>query len=76
MLTAKACPLCADIGIESKPRVGFFVGMYQIFAVCECTRCESSVMNAIDIKKRPAFIPAEDADMVLEKTIREWNKRL
>ena len=44
MLKAKDCPLCADIGVESKPRVGLFFGMYQIFAVCECTKCENAVI--------------------------------
>lgn len=77
MLKAKDCPLCADIGVESKPRVGLHLGMYQIFAVCECPKCENSVIHDIGVGRgRPKFIDAEQIDMMLEKAVREWNKRV
>ncbi len=76
MLKAKDCPLCADIGVESKPRIGLFFGMYQVFAVCECPNCENSVCYDIETdKRRPKFIDHEKMDMMLEKAIREWNRR-
>ena len=76
MLKAKDCPLCADIGVESKPRVGLFFGMYQVFAVCECTKCENAVIFDVGVEAgRPKFVDGERIDMMLEKAVREWNKR-
>lgn len=69
MLKINDCPSC-----RGKARVGLFFGMYQVFAVCECTNCDTSVIHALKVEQgRPKFIEQEKIDLELERVAREWN---
>lgn len=72
----KNCPICEELGIESEPRVGLFFGLYQVFAVCECQRCDNSIILNVGVEPgRPKFISKKKIDDKIEEAIREWNKR-
>lgn len=73
MIKLKPCPYCADIGVESFPRVGIVYGMYGLIATCECPNCENQTWSAID---HAHFMPEEVIDQALEKAKREWNNRV
>jgi hypothetical protein len=48
--------------------------MFQVFAVCECTNCDTSVIHALKVEQgRPKFIEQEKIDLELERVAREWN---
>ena len=75
MLKIKPCPYCTDIGIESHPRAGIFVGMYNIYAVCECDKCDNSVAIDLEQKRRPAFYSRDFVTKSINKAIKEWNEK-
>lgn len=76
MLKIKPCPYCESIGVETHPRAGLYVGMYNIYAVCDCDKCDNSVAIDLEQKKRPAFYSNRKVVNAINEAIKEWNRRI